>query len=301
MLDRLTLDQLRILLAVAETGSFSAAARRLGRVQSAISQSVQSLEATLGLALFNRDSKVPSLTEAGRAILGDARNLIHGAELLRARAESIADDIEPELALAVDPVFPTNILMESLGALDRQFPQLPVLLFTDGLGGPEQRLRDGAARLAIYSLLATGASDLAGEPLTGIPFIPVVAAHHPVARKPVPIARADLVDATQLILTDASPRTQSLRGNLISRRLWRFADLQTRLDYLLGGFGWGNMPKHMVESHIESGRLVRLQLAEDTSFVAPLYVVHDPTRPPGRAGRWLIDDLRRRLTGQAER
>jgi len=301
MLDRLTLDQLRVLIAVAETGSFSAAARRLGRVQSAISQSVQGLEATLGLALFNRDGKTPSLTEAGRAILGDARNLIHGAELLRVRAESIADDIEPELALAVDPVFPTSILMESLGALDRQFPQLPVLLFTDGLGGPEQRLRDGTARLAIYSLLITGASDLAGEALTGIPFIPVVAAHHPLAHRPVPIPRADLVDATQLILTDASPRSQSLRGNLISRRLWRFADLQTRLDYLLAGFGWGNMPTHMVETHLESGRLVKLQLAEDTSFVAPLFVVHDPIRPPGRAGRWLIDDLRRRLATQSAR
>ena len=48
MLDRLTLDQMRVLVAVVETGSFSAAARRLGRVQSAISQSVQSLEAALG-------------------------------------------------------------------------------------------------------------------------------------------------------------------------------------------------------------------------------------------------------------
>jgi DNA-binding transcriptional LysR family regulator len=44
MLDPLTLDQLRILIAVAETGSFSAAARRLGRVQSAVSQSIQWLE-----------------------------------------------------------------------------------------------------------------------------------------------------------------------------------------------------------------------------------------------------------------
>jgi DNA-binding transcriptional LysR family regulator len=58
MLDRLTLDQLRIVIAVAETGSFSGAARRLGRVQSAVSQSVQSLEATLGIPLFDRAAKV---------------------------------------------------------------------------------------------------------------------------------------------------------------------------------------------------------------------------------------------------
>ena len=68
MLDRLTLDQLRMLIAVAETGSFSAAARRLGRVQSAVSQSVQALEATLGLALFDRGERTPKLSDAGRAL-----------------------------------------------------------------------------------------------------------------------------------------------------------------------------------------------------------------------------------------
>ena len=50
MIDSLTLDQMRILVAVADSGSFSAAARKLGRVQSAISQSIQTLETTLGLA-----------------------------------------------------------------------------------------------------------------------------------------------------------------------------------------------------------------------------------------------------------
>ena len=49
MIDSLTLDQMRVLVAVADAGSFSAAARKLGRVQSAISQSIQTLETTLGL------------------------------------------------------------------------------------------------------------------------------------------------------------------------------------------------------------------------------------------------------------
>jgi DNA-binding transcriptional LysR family regulator len=98
MLDRLTLDQMRVLVAVAETGSFSAAARRLGRVQSAISQSVQSLESALGTPLFEREGKVPRLNDAGRVILGDARRVIDEAETLKARAEAIVGDVEPELS-----------------------------------------------------------------------------------------------------------------------------------------------------------------------------------------------------------
>jgi len=142
MLDRLTLDQLRILVAVAETGSFSAAARRLGRVQSAISQSVQSLEDVLQVQLFSRGGKTPTLTEAGAALLEDARYLIRGAETLRARAQSMAEDVEPELTLAIDSMFPSTILMESLRGLSREFPNLPVTVFTEGLGGP----RAAAAR-----------------------------------------------------------------------------------------------------------------------------------------------------------
>src|SRR5215475_10801854 len=97
MLDRLTLDQLRVLVAVVEAGSFSAAARRLGRVQSAVSQTVQALELTLGIALFERNGKTPRLNDAGKVILRDARGLLAGAETLRARAESIVANVEPEL------------------------------------------------------------------------------------------------------------------------------------------------------------------------------------------------------------
>ena len=86
MIDSLTLDQMRVLVAVADAGSFSAAARKLGRVQSAISQSIQTLETTLGLALFDRSGKTPQLTDAGKALVGDARALIAGARAIRARA-----------------------------------------------------------------------------------------------------------------------------------------------------------------------------------------------------------------------
>src|ERR1700733_1817630 len=134
MLDPLTLDQLRILVAVADTGSFSAAARLLGRVQSAISQSVQSLEATLRVGLFDRTAKTPVLTEAGRVLLNDARHMVRSAETLRARAETIAADVEPALTLAIDVVFPNHVLMASLRALRDSFPHLPVTLFTETLG-----------------------------------------------------------------------------------------------------------------------------------------------------------------------
>jgi DNA-binding transcriptional LysR family regulator len=304
MLDRLTLDQLRTFIAVAESGSFSAAARRLGRVQSAVSQSVQSLEAALGIVLFDRSGKTPTLSDAGQVVLKDARYLVRGAETLRARAESIAAEIEPELTLAVDGTFPNAPLMASLKSLSQAFPCLPVTLFTEHLGGAEQRLSDGAARLAIYPIMGNspGRADLESEFLAAIPLVPVVAADHPLAAAAGPLDREALLPHVQLVLTDRTQVTAGFSGGIVSARIWRFADLSTRLDYLLAGFGWCNMPLHLVEPHLAAGRLKQLELKAMGGSVRsfPQHVVHEPGRRPGRAGRWLIEDLRRQLTKNDE-
>src|SRR4051812_9509171 len=295
--DRLTLDQLRVLIAVADEASFSAAARRLGRVHSAISQAVQSLEATLGTPLFDRSGKIPKLTDAGRIILEDARRVVLGAEMLRARAESIASEIEPELALAVSAAFPSPPLMESLKAFNDTYPQVPVTLFTEGLSVPEIRLREGVARLAIYSPQTTRAADLEMEFLAAIPMVAVVAATYPLAEETGPLTSEVLERHVQLAITDRTHLAPGSHGTIASLRAWRFGDLSSRLEYLLAGFGWCNMPLHLAEPHIAAGRIKRLDLKEYSGgfFSLPLYAVHQRGRPPGRAGRWLIEDLRRWL------
>jgi DNA-binding transcriptional LysR family regulator len=295
MIDSLTLDQLRILIAVADEGSFSGAARRLGRVQSAISQAVQTLENTLGVALFDRSAKKPVLTEAGRAILMDARQVVARANTLRAHAGAIAGGCEPELALSVDPLFPQPVLIESLKALSVAFPHMPVKLITEGLGGPEQSLRDGHVLFAIYALLVTGSRDLNVEKLIDVEMFPVVAADHPMAQAPEPVSQEVVEAHTQLVLMDRTPLTQNMRGNIFSTHVWRFADIATRLDYLLAGFGWCHMPAWLVNGHIAAGRLKRLRLAQSNGGHIAMYVVRPHGQPLGPVSRWLIDDLRKRL------
>jgi len=295
MLDNLTLDQMRVLIAVAETGSFSAAARRLGRVQSAVSQAMQTLEENLRLTLFDRSAKTPVLTEAGRMVLNDARQVVQRAEALRTHAEAVAGGSEPELALAVDPLFPTDLLMESLRALQLAFPHLPVTLLTEGLGATEQRLRDRQAHFAIYSILTTGAEDLEADFLTHIAMVPVVATNHPLASEAGPLSREVLEQQTQLVVTDRSSLTLNLKGGIYSTRIWRFADFSTRLDYLLGGFGWCHMPWHMVREHIEAGRLKQLQISQSEGLTMAVHVVRHKGTRLGPASRWLVDDLKKRL------
>ena len=79
MIGNLSLDQLRVLVAIADAGSFSAAGRRIGRAQSAISQAVAGLEATQGVQLFDRSGHRPQLTEIGRLLVDQARMVLASA------------------------------------------------------------------------------------------------------------------------------------------------------------------------------------------------------------------------------
>lgn len=295
MIDALTLDQMRIFVAAVDAGSFSAAARKLGRVQSAVSQSVAALEGQLGVALFDRSGKTPTLTEAGAAIVQDARAIVESAKALRARAQSIVDDVEPELTLAVDTTFPMPALTASLRALQVAFPKLPATVFTEALGGAEEILHSGAARMAIFPMRGGPTPDITADYLVTVRLVPVVASDHPLARAAEPVSRETLEPHVQLVLTGRTDFAKTMRGGIVSRHLWRFADLNTRLEFLLAGFGWCNMPQHMIEEHVAAGRLKRLVLADETAVEIPLYVASERGRKIGRAGQWLVADLRERL------
>src|SRR5882762_9273173 len=91
MIEALSLDQLRTFIAAAETGSFSAAGRKLRRAQSVVSQSLANLEAQLGVKLFDRTARYPTLTEHGRSLLHDARGVADGIDDFKARAKAMRE------------------------------------------------------------------------------------------------------------------------------------------------------------------------------------------------------------------
>lgn len=290
----LTLDQLRILVAIADTGSFTTAGKSLRRVQSAISQSVKSLEDAHGVELFDRTGHRPALTAVGEVLVDQARAVLASADRFSAIAAGTREGLEPSLALAIDPLVPTAPLIDSLRALQETFPDLPVSFSTEGVSGAEQRLRDGSASLAFCLLLPTPPDDLTAHPILELPLVPVASASHPLARLRRPLTRADLEPHVQLVLSSGT--TSNASYGVISPRVWRFVDLARRLDFLLAGFGWCKMPAHVVDPHLATGSLVKLALSEvEPTRPLPIYAAHVRDRHLGRGGRWLLDDLRRRL------
>lgn len=298
MIGSLTLDQLRVLVTVNDEGGFSAAGRSLGRVQSAISQAVKTLEEIQGVEMFDRGRQRPTLTPVGRVLVEQARIILANADRFEAIAAGIRQGLEASLTLAIDPLVPTEPLIDSMRALRDNFPDLPVSFFTEGLGGAERRLRAGSASLAFCILLPTVPDDLMAYPLMDRTLMPVVAVEHPLAQLERTLSQDDLEAHVQLVLSDALDADGPSYG-IVSSRVWRFVDLARRLDFLLAGFGWCKMPPYLVEPHIAAGRLKVLDISPGGAAQAgslPVYAAHIRNRPLGRAGSWLLQDLQQRLT-----
>lgn len=297
MLANVTLDQLRVLVAIQDAGSFSAAGRALGRVQSAISQTVKAVEDAHGVELFDRRTRKPALTPVGEVLIEQARTVLASAERFSAIAAGTRKGLEPALSLAIAPLFPTAPVLDSLRALQERFPDLPVSFSAEGVNGAERRLRDGTASLAFCPLLPFVPDDLTVYPITEVRLRPVVASSHRLARLRRKPSRADLEGEVQLVLA-SSPAGEGPSYGVVSTRVWRFIDLGRRLDFLLGGVGWCKMPDHVVAPYLADGRLVELTVADEQAAPnrpLPVYAAHVRDKPLGLGGCWLLDDLRKRL------
>lgn len=287
-----TLDQLRVFLAIVETGSFSAAARQLNRQQSVVSYTVAKLEAQLGgLVLFERRASRPRLTEAGQAILADARRLALGMDAMQSRARGMLAGLEPEVAVAVDVMLPTSRLVGALMAFRETFPSVTLRLYVEALGSVAKLVLDRTCRIGLSGPMIIARDDLDQQTVGYVTMVAVAAPDHPLAVQPGPLPSAALREHVQLVLTDRSELTRGRDFAVASPHTWRLADLGAKHALLRQGLGWGNMPAPMVRDDLETGRLKQLDLAERSSHRYALTAMRRNDGPPGPAGEWLLKTL----------
>ncbi|MFE4593564.1 LysR substrate-binding domain-containing protein [Streptomyces laurentii] len=152
--------QLRTFLAVAQTLSFTRAARRLGLRQSTVSQHVRRLEEATGRPLFVRDTHAVELTEDGEAMLGFARAILEAHE--RAAAFFTGTRLRGRLRFGASEDFVSTRLPEILEAFRREHPDVDLELTVELSGTLQARLEAGRLDL----ILAKRGGD-AGRPAAG--------------------------------------------------------------------------------------------------------------------------------------
>jgi DNA-binding transcriptional LysR family regulator len=294
MLEGITLDQLRVFIAAAEERSFSAAGRRLNRAQSVISQSVANLEAQLEVSLFRREGRYPVLTAAGEMLLADARIVTGGLAALKARARGMAAGVEPELAVAIDVMFPMSVLTCAAARFSEAFPTTPLRIYVEALGGVAQAVLEGQCSLGVVGSLPLLTPSLVTERLLGVEIVFVAAPSHPLGLIRTGITECDLSQQVQLVLTDRTELSRGKDFSVFSPRNWRLADLGAKHEFLRAGLGWGGMPLEMVQRDLDDGTLVELSLLDRPARIPMVMSAsYRADTPPGPAGRWFIQQLQR--------
>jgi DNA-binding transcriptional LysR family regulator len=286
-----SIDQVRVFLTVVETGSFTAAAKKLGRAVSAISYTIANLEQQLGVSLFDREqTRTPKLTEAGSAIHAKAKIVAIGVDDLRASARSLLKGVEAEVSLVVDVMLPSARLVDAVQAFEATFPTVTLRLHVEALSAVAQMVRQGGAMIGIGGGLLEVEPELELIHVGEVTMIPVAAPNHPLARGPV--APNTARHHRQLVLTVRTPFSEGPDVGVFAAGTWRLADLGAKHALLLAGVGWGNMPEPNVAADLAAGRLVHLELPEARSGNYAFHAMYRTDQPPGPAGSWLVQRFR---------
>ncbi len=287
-----TLDQLHVLIQVAEAGSFTAAARKMNRALSVVSYTISNLEAQLGVGLFDRTaSRTPQLTEAGRVVLAEARSVMGAVGNLRAKVAGMLQGLEGELHVVLDSLLSSARVIDALTAFSDEYPTVRLHLHVETLGAVASMLLAKAATVGISGPFTAGFDELHRTSVGSVRMVPVAGTRHPLAcsgRNPPGAVR----EHVQLVVYDRSPLTKGRDFSVISSRTWRLADLSAKHMLLRASIGWGVMPFAMVEADLAEGRLVQLDIADLTPFDYPLDAICRADTPPGPAASWLIKRFR---------
>ncbi len=211
----ITLKQFRYFLAVSETTSVAAAARMINIAQSAVTKSVQELEESLGVRLFERTSRGMVLTQEGYRFQASARKVLaaaaEAAQVSRGKVETLSGN----LTLGVTSLVAGYYLADLFARFQRSHPSVNISVVEDSPQFLEHLLINGEVDLAIMVSNALGEPQaLVVEDLTSSPNRVWMASNHAMAERPE-LTLAECANHLQIVLE--ADRVESVLNALWSR------------------------------------------------------------------------------------
>ena len=265
----ITIEALEMLDAIDRRGSFAKAAEELNKATSALSYLVQKLEEQLDITLFQRQGRRSVLTPAGRLLLEEGRKILTATALLTDKAKEVATGWEPRLRIALESVFNYPVFFQVVERFLQERPSLEVDINECVLSGGWEALEQDRVDLIVgapgpvplqkgYRAIPLGQSDL----------VPVIAGNHKMA------ALADNREALQAelpklrrIVTHDTSNINITRSTGLSQgsKLLYVQTIDQKVEAHLAGLGIGHLPRYRIQHHLDSGRLVELQLGSITN------------------------------------
>jgi DNA-binding transcriptional LysR family regulator len=280
-------DTLSAFAEAAALGSFSAAARKLGKSQSTVSTAIANLEIDLGLKLFDRSSRKPALTEHGRVVLTQAQAVLSANDRLERAARELAGGLETRLIVAWSDMYPSDRFAGLLINFERTFPDLELECLMAEHGDVVDLVRTGRAHIGVFAAQPSYPADV-GAALTTEPseLMLYAAPTHPLAALQH-ITPGELAEHRELRLNTYTDTGRSSAP--FSRGSWSAPSYLMLLELAVLGFGWAAIPRWMVRRFAPT--TLQPLHARGWPQHVPINAIWSRQRPLGRAGTWLLQDI----------
>lgn len=246
-----SLRQVEIFLAVAQTLSFSQAARLCHLSQPALSANVKRLEDAVGARLFDRHTRKVSLTPLGTEFLAIANGMKHSVELSLARLADLVAGKRGRLVLAAAPSMAASFAPGLIAAHAARHPDIEIELHDELSDVCLAMVRSGAADVALAPYKAN-AGDLEQRELFRDPLVMICAAHHPLAAKAA-VRWRDVQAYAQVVVNRSSSVRQLVdaqyaRHGMKLRPAFEVAQVGTMLGLIAAGLGIGELPQSLLHN-----------------------------------------------------
>ncbi|RJX68343.1 LysR family transcriptional regulator [Vibrio sinensis] len=255
-------EQLKIFVTVCESGSFSAAARKLKRAQSGVSQAIANLEISINQELFSRDKNIPMLTDNGKALLPIAKSILHQQKYFDQKVTSLTKEDEHELIIAVDESLIDSKLLSLLVPLADEFPITHFDILSVPTFDIEELVRTGKAHLGIIYANGELKVDMDFFLLGQARFLTVAAMEHDLSQLPQ-VQDSDLKRYRQCVHRSSKKKELWFTYG-ISAMIWYANTHQTLVDLVEQNVGWANVPELLVKEKIKQGRINALPVTHES-------------------------------------
>lgn len=269
----------------ATQGSFSAAARKLGRSQSTISAAVASLEIDLDLLLFDRSSRKPTLTPAGHVMLQRAEAILAATSRLEMTARQLAQGVEPKLTVAISDTYQSARFEAALVGFEQRYPDLELECLIAECDDLIELVQRGRAHLAFAEMQDTYPPDLVTSTVAERTDLALFVKDDHVLTRVERVDQQVLEQQRELRLaTIVNPYDSRAKG-----RVWSAPSYLMLMEMAEMGFGWAALPRWLV-ARFGNGSLVELTVR---GWPRPVYVdaLWSRIYPPGPAGSWLLSKM----------
>lgn len=273
----------------AELGSFSACAKKIGKVQSAVSQGISNLEIDLNILLFDRSTRKPTLTNEGRHLLAFAEATLQQMHEFESASNALNKKEESKLSLIIDDTLQVDRYYRIMDEFSMKFPATSLETFSANSSDIIQLIAGNKIDIGLVcgEMPFTNTIELCY--IGNIELIAVVSPEHPLTSYTT-VTASQLISHRQLMVKGLYNKPQQTLK--LSPQVWWGNDSRLLQEYAKNGIGWCYLPKHMVESDIATGKLKMLPLSFDHKpWSTPVERITPKNKIMGPANTWLAQKL----------